>query len=222
MAAKTPADAKSFSDFKTFFQAFGSSARTKNIERRGGVLKLPEQSGLPPEFIRLCPWEIEYLFSVARRCRIGIIETGRFNGGSCFVMACAAPHVPLYSIDIKPRGDDLLRQLFAQHGVGSKVDLIVGDSQRTRYEQVGKVDLLFIDGDHTYEGCKNDLENWYDNLVPGGHLVLHDCYLGRHGVQDAVMDFMQQHPELVIVQPPFMGASYWHNPAGSICHLMKR
>ncbi len=222
-------------DYNEFYSKFGGSARTKNIETlqpmfvpAGDVMRnlrrfsLSDQSGLPKEFIRLCPWEMEYLFTVARRARLGIIETGRFNGGSCFLMACAAPTVPIYSIDFGPQNDGLLVSLFRQHGVGENVDLIVGDSQKTKYPQIGKVDILFIDGDHSYEGCMNDIVNWYDHLVPNGHLVLHDSYAGGEGVQDALIDFVHGHPELQVVQSPFIGAAYWHYPAGSIAHLIKR
>ena len=222
-------------DYPTFFAKFGGSARSKNIitllppfiargdpARNRRAFSLPEQSGLPKEFIRLCPWEMEYVYAVARRARRGVIETGRFNGGSCFLMACAAPDVPIHSIDIAPQNDDLLRQLFQQHDVGKNVNLIVGDSQKTKYPQIGQVDLLFVDGDHSYDGCMNDMVNWYDNLVPNGHLLVHDSYLGQWGVQDAIADFMDRHPELQVVQSPFIGAFYWHYPAGSIAHLIKR
>ena len=230
-------------DYATFYQRFGGSVRTKNIStgpalfapqgdrlRNLRVCSVPDRSELPKEFIRLCPWEMEYLFGLASHIRKGIIETGRFNGGSAFVMACAAPSVPIYSIDIQPQNDELLLQLFQQHGVGQNVDLIVGDSQRTKYPQIGQVDLLFVDGDHSYQGCSNDLANWYDNLAPNGHLLIHDCYaahsphggLGGFDVQKAVVDFLSQHNELQIVQSPFIGSSYWHYPAGSLAHFIKR
>jgi predicted O-methyltransferase YrrM len=222
-------------NYDEFYLKFGGSARTKNIQAlqppyvpRGDVLRnlrefsLPEQSGLPKEFIRLDPWEMQYVFAVARRARVGIVEIGRFNGGSCFLMACAAPTVPIFSIDFSPQDDELLIRLLRQHGVGDNVTLIVGDSQHTNYPTIPQVDILFIDGDHSYDGCMADILNWYDKLVPQGHLLFHDSYLGGAGVQDAVADFMRDHAELQIVQSPFIGAHYWHNPAGSIAHFIKR
>jgi predicted O-methyltransferase YrrM len=221
-------------EYRTFFSRFGGSARTKHIlpvaheaeqPKRSGDKRpflLPPSSELPKEFIRLCPWEMEYLFAVARRARRGILETGRFNGGSLFVMACAAAQgVPLYSIDIKPRNDEFLRQQLAQHCPDTEVHLIVGDSQKGDHAEIKDFDLLFIDGDHTYEGCLNDIRNWYDRLLPHGHLMFHDSYLGQHGVQDAILDFLEEHPELDIVQSPIIGATHWHYPAGSLAHLIK-
>src|SRR6185312_17180495 len=105
-----------------------------------------------------------------------------------------------------------------RYGVGGAVNLIVGDSREKRPE-LGPADLIFIDGDHTYEGCAADIRTWYDHLVDHGHLVFHDSYLGPHGVQDAILDFLDEHDELEIVVSPFIGACYWDYSAGSIAHL---
>jgi len=37
-----------------------------------------------------------------------------------------------------------------------------------------EIDLLFIDGDHSYEGCLADLKCWYSRVKPGAKIVLHD------------------------------------------------
>jgi predicted O-methyltransferase YrrM len=46
------------------------------------------------------------------------------------------------------------------------------------------LDLLFIDGDHSYEGVKADFANYSSLVRPGGLIVLHDIvpdYSTRHG-----------------------------------------
>ena len=212
--------------YTAFFQKYGGAARTKNIDASGANpakrrFHLPKDSALPKEFIRLCPWEIEYLYGAALLARQGILEVGRFNGGSTFLFASARPDIPVFSIDLGPQDDDRLRALFGQEKVGGNVKLIVGDS-RTVHPDIGAFDLLFIDGDHTYEGCLADIKTWYPRLAPGGHVVFHDSYLGMHGVQDAIMDFLAEEPGLDILLSPLIGASYWHYPAGSIAHLWKR
>lgn len=37
-----------------------------------------------------------------------------------------------------------------------------------------KIDLLFIDGDHTYEGVKADFQNYSPMVSKGGMVVFHD------------------------------------------------
>lgn len=215
--------------YKEFAQKFGASFRTKHMLKRG--MELPKwealstpPSGIPMEFIRLDPWEGEYLYAVARRAKCGILEIGRFNGGSTFLLACANTTVPIYSIDIKPQDDGLLQSLFDEHKVGGNVHLIVGDSGRFGYRQrttAFDLDLLFVDGDHSYQGCSADLATWHGNVRKGGHIVFHDAYLGSYGVQDAILDFLASHPECETVASPYIGPTHWHQPAGSIAHLMK-
>ena len=98
------------------------SAASHRTSGTKGLSALPARSGLPKDFIRLCPWEMEYVFAVARRARTGILEIGRLNGGSTFLMACANSEVPIHSIDISPVDDALLQQFFATHGVGGTCD----------------------------------------------------------------------------------------------------
>ena len=67
-----------------------------------------------------------------------------------------------------------------------------------------------------------DIRAWYPRLEFGGHLIFHDSYVGMHGVQDAIMDFLAEESGLDVLLSPLIGASYWHYPAGSIAHLWKR
>jgi len=183
--------------------------------------QLPQPSGvIPREFIRQEPWEIEYLFMLARRCKTGIVETGRYNGGSVLVFASANKDVPIHSVDIAPRDDERLRRMLDKLGIGKNVSLIVGDSQHTKYPEVGAVDLLFVDGDHSYDGCMADLENWWPNVEVGGHVVLHDSYFGNP-VQDATIDFISRHPVEVVLQP-YNLYEHRRSPTGSLCHFIKR
>ena len=168
---------------------------------------------------RLDPWEGQYVFLISSMAKRGILEIGRFNGGSLFLMTCANPAVPIYSIDIAPQDDASLREIFRTQGVGAKVKLIVGDSQRERSPEVGSFDVLFVDGDHSYDGCTRDLENWFPVLERGGHILLHDSYQGSE-VQQAIIDFVGRQKVRVIV-PPYIPAQHWHLPLGSIVHLTK-
>lgn len=235
-------------DYQEFFSKFGGSLRTKNLVPTTNSIfdfknvvryllkrwpysdevhtgnkrpyNIPSDSALPKEYIRLCPWEAEYLYLLASKAKLGIVETGRFHGGSTFMLAYANRIVPIHSVDIAPQNDALVRAYLTANDFGANVDLIVGDSQNVKYPHVGMVDMLFIDGDHSYEGCTRDLENWYPSLAPGGHIVLHDCYFGSP-VQDSVINFMREHPEVSAIQSPYIHASYWHHPCGSLAHLVR-
>jgi predicted O-methyltransferase YrrM len=204
--------------FSEFHAGFGGSFRGKHCKKRG--VDLPKDSGLPKEFIRLDPWEGEYLWSVAERASVGVLEIGRCNGGSTFLLACATA-APITSIDIAPRDDGLLRGLFARHRIGLNVVLRVADSRVSK--RVGGIDLLFIDGDHSYEGCKADLLTWLPHLADGGDIVFHDCYEGSYGVRRVVEEFAADHPaEFDVIVSPSIGPDHWTKPTGSIAHLRRR
>jgi predicted O-methyltransferase YrrM len=232
------------SEYNKFFRKFGRAYRTKHVRLQPAnpVLRvlaglwggpgwavrrncrpyyLPPRTGLPKEFIRLDPWEGQYVFMIASLAKVGILEIGRFNGGSAFLMACANREAPIYSVDLAPKDDQLVRSLFRRHDVGRNVDLIVGDSQRQRSPRVGRFDVLFVDGDHSYEGCTRDCENWFPKLEPGGHVIFHDAYQGSE-VQPAAIDFIARNRNSVsVVVPPYIPADHWHLPVGSIVHVVK-
>jgi predicted O-methyltransferase YrrM len=83
---------------------------------------------------------------------------------------------------------------------------------------MGEYDLLFIDGDHSYEGCLADLEKHFPRLAPGGHVLLHDCY--REEVRRAVIDFVARH-QVTILRSPYIGVAHWETPYGSLVHFTK-
>jgi predicted O-methyltransferase YrrM len=41
-----------------------------------------------------------------------------------------------------------------------------------------KMDMVFVDGDHSYEGCKGDIEAWLPHIKAGGILAIHDFRKG--------------------------------------------
>lgn len=61
------------------------------------------------------------------------------------------------------------------------------------------IDLLFIDGDHTYEAVKRDLELWSPKVKSGGIILMHDMGKGsgahylHYEVARAVQEFAEGH-----------------------------
>lgn len=49
--------------------------------------------------------------------------------------------------------------------------------------------MVYLDGDHSYEGVKRDLENYYPKVVKGGIIAGHDFLNGDYGVNKAVWEF---------------------------------
>jgi hypothetical protein len=45
----------------------------------------------------------------------------------------------------------------------------------------GPVDLVFVDGDHSPDGCREDWEVWHPHVAGGGAVAFHDARLGQPG-----------------------------------------
>ena len=69
--------------------------------------------------------------------------------------------------------------------------LITGDSaQAGRAWDGGKIDLLFIDGDHSYEGCKADIDSWLPHMAEGSIMAFHDSHTAQcEGVTRAIAEW---------------------------------
>ncbi|MGH3003463.1 MAG: class I SAM-dependent methyltransferase [Gaiellaceae bacterium] len=129
--------------------------------------------------------EAALLYRLARDASSGpFVEIGRFKGGSTLIFASALPDgVELWSYDLhvalRPdlpgaQLDAELTDALARYGLESKVHLIVADSQ-TVDPPPGPLELLFVDGDHSYEGAKADHRRWSELVGRGGHVLFHDA-----------------------------------------------
>ena len=73
-----------------------------------------------------------------------------------------------------------------------------------------KFDIIYIDGDHTYEFTKRDADNAWDRLEDGGTIIGHD-YLHRnnfssdYGVTKAFNEFICEHKIEATIYPPHPG-----------------
>lgn len=127
--------------------------------------------------------EAVYLFSLARSCSsCRILEIGRYRGGSTLLLAVAIDeNSKLASIDNLTKigcDDSALINVLKKAGIFHKVELIVKDSIDVE-ARPDSYDVVFVDGDHTYEGITKDYEHWKYAVRPGGHLFFHDAVYGR-------------------------------------------
>jgi predicted O-methyltransferase YrrM len=108
-------------------------------------------------------------------------EIGSARGGNLFLFSLILPPggrlVSVEFID-----DHLLRATYrGLVGPGKRLRCIAGDSHDSatlnrvrRALGRGRFDLLFIDGDHSYEGVKADFEMYAPLVRPGGVVAFHD------------------------------------------------
>lgn len=197
--------------------AFAPYSRPQNLRPHKKNFFSPLGRG----FIRLCPWEADYLFSIASLANKGILEIGRFQGGSTLLLRASAPTTtPIHSIDIAPIDDLKLVSLVNKYGLNNLLHLHIDDSTTTQIHLDFEYDVLWIDGDHSYEGCLSDLRRFTPRLSSGGHLLLHDAYYGSP-VFNAINTFLRENKDIKPINNIFKPSNYWQDPHGSIAHLIK-
>jgi flagellar capping protein FliD len=55
------------------------------------------------------------------------------------------------------------------------------------------VDCVFIDGDHTYTGVKEDISLWTPKIKDGGYYIFDDISYSFPGTVKAVDEFVDNH-----------------------------
>jgi predicted O-methyltransferase YrrM len=141
------------------------------------------------------------LFSLAVSIRANtIIEIGRFKGFSTLCLASALrfleigwqeprQHKQRPDIDYEafeaPRSRRLIsidpfpteeaQTLIQEANLTQYVEFVNQRSDEFTFSE--EADLIFIDGDHSYDGCKEDVYKYVSwNLRPGGYFILHDYF----------------------------------------------
>ena len=125
-----------------------------------------------------------------------ILEIGRLHGRSTTVLALgaeAAGHSHrITSIDVEERYTGWARRNLREHGIpDARVELLVGDSVSSVERLDPGFDVVFVDGDHTYEGVHRDLVAISRVVSSDGLVLFHDYYHpangnGSYGVKRAV------------------------------------
>jgi len=60
------------------------------------------------------------------------------------------------------------------------------------------ISVLFIDGEHSYVGCKSDIRAWIPKVKVGGVILFHDCDETSPGVMQAVAEYVNLNNKKVI------------------------
>ncbi len=122
--------------------------------------------------------EAAALYKAARGSRSSV-EIGRKHGGSAILIAAAMSCGWLVSIDRVAPPAELAGQL---SGFAPIVTLVTGLSGEVRQDEAPwPLDLLLIDGDHSYEGAKADWQRWSPLVARDGVVAFHDMAAARSG-----------------------------------------
>lgn len=172
-------------------------------------------SELPPEFIKTGPWSGHRRFAydlVSYAKPSNIIELGTHYGTSFFSFCqairdnhlkiyCYAvdtwrgdPHAGYFGEDVYQAVKTVNSREFSDIGILLRMDF---DSALSKFID-GSIDLLHIDGYHTYEAVRHDYTSWYQKLSENSIMLFHDIMVrqGDFGVYRLWEELRQQFPSL--------------------------
>jgi MMP 1-O-methyltransferase len=142
------------------------------------------------------------LYGLAREVREGcIVEVGSYRGRSTVVLARGSEHgngARVYAVEphepfVGPRGGQFGpedRAAFFRNmlrtGAYRTVHLLNTSSEIVAQGWKEPVALLWLDGDHSYDGVRRDFDAWAPHFLPGCDLVLDDTDDPELGPQQLV------------------------------------
>lgn len=108
-----------------------------------------------------------------------VVNIGAGAGTSTLAMLEARPDSVVHSVDIQDEDSPLgclaaERDAIRRAGIAGRSTQYVGDSKEVGADWDIVVDMVFIDGDHSYEGCMGDITVWLPHIKLGGILAIHD------------------------------------------------
>lgn len=148
-----------------------------------------------------------------------IVEIGTYKGHTTACMALTgakfgkAERPRIYTID--PDEWKQRRTVENYCGLKHRVAFVCGRAQEVPWDGE-PIDMLFIDGDHSYEGTRAIFERWSQWVRPGGKIFMHDANIrkvGNNGVEYGVwrvwdeiqwpkMMLMRARPGFGVVEKP--------------------
>ena len=141
--------------------------------------------------------EGKFLYWLARQVpQEGLaMEIGSFKGKSSCFLAAGLPAmaklicVDTWNNDAMPYDSqsDVLPEFVKNTATyQQQIEIRRGHSLEVASTWSRTIDFLFIDGDHSYEGCSTDLAAWLPFIKQGGWIAFHDS--GEPGVARAIAE----------------------------------
>jgi predicted O-methyltransferase YrrM len=145
--------------------------------------------------------ELLYVSAIAKHLRArNIFEFGTYIGRTSYYLSYASEESIVTTLDLPlERGSktgNYLGTYFRGTEREDRIRQILCESKEFDTTPLRKkMDFIFVDGDHSYEGVKNDTEKAFDMLAPGGVIIWHD-YNARpdDGLANYFVEFTKRTP----------------------------
>lgn len=169
--------------------------------------------------------EIQKLIELATTVSRGaIVEVGSYRGRSTCALgtgSLAGQQAPVYAIEphevfegifggeFGPQDRRVFYEAMLSTGCWEVVRLINLSSEVVAAGWDKPIELLFIDGDHSYEGVKRDYDAWRPHLLPGATVVFDDAFEEHGGPKLFITDLVRRQELLSVEEVGRMHVLRW-------------
>jgi predicted O-methyltransferase YrrM len=148
------------------------------------------------------PNQVDLLYVAAMAKARGaerIFEIGTYQGRTTYHLALASPNAHVTTLNLPPEKDPSVAPFLGIMYKGSdrekQITQLYADSREFDPSPfAGRMDYIFVDGDHSYELVKNDTEKALAMLKSGGMIVWHDYAAKSPGVVRYIKEFSETRP----------------------------
>jgi predicted O-methyltransferase YrrM len=126
-----------------------------------------------------------------------IFEFGTYLGRTTCGLASISDDATVHTLNLPPEADPrygpYIGQLIKNSPHQHQIQQIFCDSRKFLTDSYTKrMDYIFIDADHSYDGVKNDTEKAFEMLAPGGMIIWHDYAPKSPGVYQYLYELSKQ------------------------------
>lgn len=141
-----------------------------------------------------------------------ILEVGSYKGRSTICLALSSPKSNITAVDSYPPKFRKAKSEFIKNTYGYKISHFFMPSVKLARKWQTPLDLIMIDGNHSYRSVKADLESWYPHLKSGSYMMFHDYnvnydthvppqYDDRYGIRKVIDQMGNQYFDKIITDP---------------------
>ena len=175
--------------------------KNKIFDNRKNMIKYYCDKLSNPKILEIGVFKGEFLEYLVKECNIGSIDAvDLFEGTTCSGDQ-DGNNVVYYDV-----GTSYL-ELTEKYKDMNNIRVIKSNSRTfLQNQQDNTYDIIYIDGDHSYEGSKNDLINGYNKIKNGGYIMGHDYDMNMNkakhhynfGIKQSVDEFCINYKQIII------------------------
>jgi virginiamycin A acetyltransferase len=175
----------------------------KVFDTRNEMIRYYSSLITKPRILEIGIFRGEFFDYIVNNCNVGSLDGVDLFEGDCTSGDVNGNYVTSCNLD-KSYND-----LNDKYKEMNNIKLFKSDSSKYFYDVPDKhYDIIYIDGDHSYDGVKKDLRNAFNKVKDGGYIMGHDydinaekgLHLYNFGVMRAVDEFCKEYNQKIIAK----------------------